>query len=283
MTSQDGNNGGSRELLNDPSKVRAWLAKYHPKQLSNLDKFEIELRLGRLSGGADTSGAESILSSASSSSSKTPSTSVRVLMTAKTIELLKMIIGGTRWKTPAQLMTLLRGIGKELQNAGGFREPAIGNVVRRVIAAVREEVMNNTTSGNDEHQQGSGSSSGGGAGSDQQPLPQRQFKSSLEGMLWALPQHVRSTSHGAGHLTHSQTNLEDVVIYDTSAAEVDLPQIFYQDNRPDLKQSLMEAIQEITSELEDLHKNISEQSTNQIHSGEIILTYGRSETVELVR
>ena len=45
----------------------------------------------------------------------------------------------------------------------------------------------------------------------------------------------------------------------------------------------MEVIQEITSDLEDLHKNISDQATNHIHAGEVILAYGRSRTVELVR
>ena len=35
------------------------------------------------------------------------------------------------------------------------------------------------------------------------------------------------------------------------------------------------------NELEDLHKSINEQAVNHIHSGEIILTSGRSKTVEL--
>jgi len=37
-------------------------------------------------------------------------------------------------------MMLLRGLGKELHGAGGMREPAIGNVVRRIMCCVREEV-----------------------------------------------------------------------------------------------------------------------------------------------
>jgi translation initiation factor eIF-2B subunit beta len=58
-----------------------------------------------------------------------------------------------------------------------------------------------------------------------------------------------------------------------------LPPVFFQPPRSDLKQSIMEAIQEITSDLEDLHKTINDQATNHIHSGEIILTYGKSDTV----
>ncbi len=41
------------------------------------------------------------------------------------------------------------------------------------------------------------------------------------------------------------------------------------------------AVDEIVNELEDLYKNINEQVVNHIHSGEIILTSGRSKTVEL--
>ncbi|KAL7460429.1 hypothetical protein ACHAXS_000879 [Conticribra weissflogii] len=43
----------------------------------------------------------------------------------------------------------------------------------------------------------------------------------------------------------------------------------------------MEAIQEMTRELEDLHKNINKQATQHIHEGEIILTYALSKTVGL--
>jgi translation initiation factor eIF-2B subunit beta len=35
--------------------------------------------------------------------------------------------------------------------------------------------------------------------------------------------------------------------------------------------------------LEDLHKNINDQATNHIHAGEVILTYGKSRTVQMVR
>eukprot|EP00956_Cyclotella_meneghiniana_P014484 scaffold21659_cov75-Cyclotella_meneghiniana.AAC.1 len=58
------------------------------------------------------------------------------------------------------------------------------------------------------------------------------------------------------------------------------PPHFYS-RRDDLRQSVMEAIQEMMSELEDLHKNINDQATQHIHAGEIILTYALSKTVEL--
>ena len=228
----------------NPAQVREWLGSNHPKLLALLDKFEIELRLGRLSR-RDHKGSTD-----------------RRLITVRTVELLRQMIGSTRWRTPAELMALLRGLGQELQASGGFREPAIGNVVRRIMAAVREEVMTNTNTGD-----------ASGRGTDGQPQPLqpslRDGRRSLESMLWALPQHVKSHKRRSESLGDALEMLKD------------LPPPFYQP-RPDLKQALMEAIQEIMSDLEDLHKNISDHAPHHIHAGEIILTYGRSKTVEKV-
>jgi translation initiation factor eIF-2B subunit beta len=230
-------------MTTNPAQVREWLVSNHPKSLAMLDKFEIELRLGRLSR-RDHKGSTD-----------------RRLITVRTVELLRQMIGSTRWKTPAELMALLRGLGQELQASGGFREPAIGNVVRRIMAAVREEVMTNT-------------GGAGGAGGQPQPLQPslRDGRRSLESMLWALPQHVKS------HKRHPRSES----LGDALEMLTDLPPPFYQP-RPDLKQAVMEAIQEIMSDLEDLHKNISDHAPHHIHAGEIILTYGRSQTVEKVR
>jgi translation initiation factor eIF-2B subunit beta len=177
------------------------------------------------------------------------STSDRRLVTSRTVELLKTLVGATRWKNGAQLLTLLRGIGRELHAVGGFREPAIGNVVRRIMASVREEVM----------------SSSQVSGCD---------RPSLESMLWAHP-HARTVSRHDSFGIHA--NESPVDQHDDRKS---LPPVFYQ-HRPDLKQAVMEAIQEIMSDLEDLHKIINEQATSHIHAGEVILTYGRSRTIEL--
>lgn len=190
----------------------------------------------------------------------------RRAVAVRTVEILKTMIGSTRWRTPAQLVALLRGLGKELHSAGGFREPAIGNVVRRIIAAVREEVMNGAAP---DVQDGTVASS----------KPRSKNDRSLESMLWTLPQHVKR-NRGVMSQQPQQRRQRSGSINEYVEAS-DLPPQFFQ-NRPDLKQSVMEAITEFNSDLEDLHKNINDQATNHIHAGEIILTYGRSKTVEYV-
>jgi len=230
----------------DPAAVREWLQQNHKKQLALLDKFLVELRFGRLFRSVSSNGAID-----------------RRMAAHQTVGLLRQMIGSTRWRTAAQLLHLLRGLGREMHAVGGFREPAIGNVVRRIMAAVREEAsreaQEDTTSGGQSEQ---GPAQGG--------------RLSLQSMLWALPQHVRSNSRS----TASNRGDRQESFASEAELESEYPPTYYS-NRPDLKQAVMEAIQEIMTDLEDMHKNINEQATDQIHVGEIILTYGRSKTIEL--
>ena len=236
----------------DPVAVRNWLASHHPKQLSLLDKFEIELRLGRLSS-TNTKG-EGVLGA---------STSDRLFVTLRTVELLKHVIGATRWRNAAQLLALLRGLGRELHEVGGFREPVIENIVRRVMAAVREEAMNTAD-----------------AAATRKTPTADSGRLTLQSILWALPQHVksppstRSISRGDSHKQRNESFASEADLEQSQ-----LPSQYYV-NRPELKQTVMEAIQEIMTELEDLHRNINEQAPYHIHAGEVILTYGKSKTVE---
>jgi len=226
---------------NNHSNVREWLKEHHRKQLAVLDKFLLELRLGRLT--------------------RSTVASDRRMVVRKTVELLKHIIGATRWNSAAQLLSMLRGLGRELYAAGGFREPAIGNVVRRIMAAVREEAL---------HDEAQEDTKGG-------RRPETSGRYSLESMLWALPQHVKQTSSRA--ITSRSEHQRQESLASEADLESDYPPAYYSE-RPDLKQAVMESIQEIVADLEDLHKNINDQATNHIHSGDILLTCGPSKTVE---
>lgn len=236
----------SESIVLSVDNVREWLGENHPKQLVVLDKFEMQLRLGRLNGSSTSRAQQQGVFGASD----------RRLVTSRTVELLRILIGGTRWKHAAELLTLLRGLGKELHAVGGFREPAIGNVVRRVMAAVREEVVTTST---DQTEQAA------------------QSRPSLQSILWTThPQLVVSKTSSSSSRHDSFADSNNPVEHD-----VELPPQFYA-ARPDLKQTIMEVIQEIMSDLEDLHKNINEQALSHIHADEVILTYGRSRTIELV-
>uniref|UniRef100_A0A7S0CFJ0 Translation initiation factor eIF2B subunit beta n=1 Tax=Proboscia inermis TaxID=420281 RepID=A0A7S0CFJ0_9STRA len=289
-----------------PSHIRAWLKHNHPKHLSALDKFEIQLRLGKLS-----TSSTAVARSTDSALSADPNSSLkgdifgsgrnRRYVTFRTVELLRTIVGETRWNTGGQLMMLLRGLGKELHGAGGMREPAIGNVVRRIMCCVREEVHSCATASastlastgghlkdNMERMSLDDSKDQSGdhvkRGSLSATTLQLQRTLSLSSMLWANPHQVdppkrnelrRIRSESVSSIDRQQSE------HSASApGDINFPPVFYEYNAQ-LRSAVMEAIQEVMSELEDLHKNINEQSTSHIHADEIILVYARSKTVEL--
>jgi len=296
--------------LDDPHNVRRWLQTYHPKQLALLNNFEISLRLGRFStrgcDGTDSGSSAQQQQQQASSSSKYQYGKERRVITTRTVELLRSIIGSTRWGTAAQLLTLLRGLGNELHAAGGYREPAIGNMVRRIMYAVRDEadrapVMATSTSTTTTTEN-----------AHKMEVLTEQLAStnlratralSLSSVLWAHPQHItmKHSRQPSGSVDYSDRMLAltdssdstgagggsgggDLSLGADTSASTHYYSCYpphYYNRRDDLRQSVMEAIQEIMSELEDLHKNINEQAVQHIHAGEIILTYALSKTVEL--
>jgi translation initiation factor eIF-2B subunit beta len=257
----------------DPNDVREWLYQSgHRKQIALLDKFLIELRRGRMISSIRAANANQ---------------STSLLIAHRIVNLLRHMIGSTNWRSAADLLCILRGTGRELQ-VNGRGIVAIGNIVRRIMAAVREE----TEAALQEE-----TKKLGGA------VPSGRL--SLESMLWALPQHVRSKGSGGGRslsgsahdanakiLLHHSSDVNRAASYDQQDSRVNardeqkeqeleiFPEHYYT-QRSELKQAVMEGIQEILTDLEDLHKNINEQATNHIHTGEVILTIGQSKTVEL--
>ena len=309
--SDDSNN------LSNPNAVRSWLATKHPKELTLLDKFETELRLGRLSTSSTASAkaVDSNPNSAYEASSKSYggiSGRDRRLVTVGTVALLRSLIGTTKWKNAAQLMTLLKGLGKELHAAGGFREPAIGNIVRRIMCAVRQEVanfeMNENSFGNDNNNEGNGENmdpidedlaqsfgekanvslgSNYNRKSDTTTSSSLSRSPSLVDLLWANPQHITYTSKRKGQSVSTRRKDSfssvdsDPLDHMTTQYEEDYPPSFYV-TKQDFRPAIMEVIQEFMSDLEFLQKNINDQATSHIHTGEVVLTYGRSRTVESV-
>jgi len=310
--------------LSVPQSVRSWLSSKHPKELAQLDKFEMELRLGRLS--------TSSTAASRTDDSDTPNAAYEVstnyagianndrrLVTFRTVELLRSLIGTTKWKNAAQLMVLLRGLGQELHAAGGFREPAIGNIVRRIMCAVRQEVVNmeeqaahharasavqvaeansNSTSEAQEemqpidehlahtfHTSNTTAGSNANAATTSTTAGGRRQPSLVN--LWTYAQHPQSNNNK--HHKNKQTrrtdsfssvdSSSDPLDQITSADMQGFPCSFYDKHAP-LRGNIMEFIQEIMSDLEDLHKNIDEQAGNHLHEGEVVLCYGRSKTVE---
>ena len=92
-------------ISSEPTQVRAWLAEHSSKHLAELEAFEIELRLGRLSTSSTAAARSATLGPKDADINQAPGGSVsnvnrkdRRLVTTRTVELLRSIVGGTKWK-----------------------------------------------------------------------------------------------------------------------------------------------------------------------------------------
>jgi len=96
---------------------------------------------------------------------------------------------------------------------------------------------------------------------------------SLSNVLWSQnPSGLRQPSIGRERSASFKDHFGD--------SSEKLPPVFHE-NKCELRGSVMEVIQEIASDLEDLHKTINEQVVTHVHAGEILFTFGHSKTVEL--
>lgn len=210
----DQTSSSGKDELQSPNEIRQWLQR---KNVQLLDKFISQIL-------SETNRWKAVVG---------------------TVNLVRHLIGSAHWTTAAELLLLLKGIGRELPDS----DPSIGNAVRRIMAAVREET-------------------------EEQKEEQRL---SLQTMLWSLPQHVRSRPQRSNNLRQESLASESECM-DHQSNKIIFPADYYT-NRPNLKMSIQEAIQEILSDLEDMRKNINEQVGLHLHQGEVILTCGHSRTI----
>lgn len=262
----------------DPFHLRLWLQQHGSKKLVLLlDTFLHELR---------------IHAATNTEVSKNAGSVTRYKMAHKTLNLIRHTIGSTSWKTPAEILNVIRCLGSEIVQTTGTNhsDPAFENIVRRVMAAIREEAIREdqdatdqppALAGNGQNYTGNSSSDGG--------------RLSLQSILWALPPpqklgrgSTRQASVGTmgSPVAQRQESLASEEEMKTSlpASSVNLfsytfPASYYT-IRPNFKVTILEAVQEILTEFEDTHRNINDQVMNYIHAGEIILTCGNSDTIE---
>lgn len=263
----------------DPLHLRQWLQKHGSKKLVLLlDTYLHELR---------------IYAATNTDVSINSGNGARYKMVHKTLKLVRHMIGSTSWKTPAEILNIIRSIGTEIVRTTGTNQhdPALENMVRRVMAAIREEAIREDQDATTKAAtfDGAGSNSGYSNISDGGRL-------SLQSILWALPppQKVGRGSSRQGSvgtmgsavaqrqesLASEEEMKSAIQASSTTPFSYTFPASYYT-IRPNFKVTVLEAVQEILTDLEDTHRNINEQVMNYIHAGEIILTCGNSETIEL--
>ncbi|KAG1877727.1 hypothetical protein DFJ58DRAFT_851096 [Suillus subalutaceus] len=164
----------------------------------------------------------------------------------ETVLVLRQVISKVRFSNIDQLVEIIRSVGRKLVEAQP-KEHTVGNTVRKVLHHIREEY----------HTASQGTAV---VSTSNDTLSIAKFVLQGQPRKQNVPQKTT--------LNKSQVMLKE--------NDEDDPDAFART----LKPVLMEAIQDVLDELETVYDNISKNAKDHIHSDEIILTIGKSSTVE---
>ncbi|KAI6109708.1 hypothetical protein F5141DRAFT_1004476 [Pisolithus sp. B1] len=168
----------------------------------------------------------------------------------ETVLVLRQVVSKARFSNIDQLVDVIRSVGRKLVEAQPkgpcTSEYTVGNTVRKVLHHIREEYHT--------------ASQGTVVPSTSKPT------FSIAKFVSQGQPRKQTTSQRASHETRGILRENDP----------DDPDAFARA----LKPVFMEAIQDVLDELETVYDNVSKNAKDHIHSDEIILTIGKSSTVE---
>ncbi|KAI0032284.1 nagb/rpia/CoA transferase-like protein [Vararia minispora EC-137] len=160
----------------------------------------------------------------------------------ETVFVLRQVIAKARFQNIHQLVVLIKNVGRTLAQAQP-KEHSVGNIVRRLLHLVREE-YNNAIKSN---------------------APTRPRSLTIANfVLQGQPRKASLVTKAESSLVLNENDPDD-------------PDSFAKT----LKPVLMEAIQDTLDELDTVYESIGRNAKDHIHSDEIILTLGKSKTVEM--
>lgn len=167
-----------------------------------------------------------------------------------TLEILRNILGNSKFANTQQMLESIRMIGKHLMSASPI-EFVISNLTRRVLFIIREEFANlhgkgkmNTTDSNSMN------------------------------MMNMNTSHVNELNDN--DMVHYCKQLFTQLKIDDNIKVSDI----YQLSIPELRQAVMANINELYDELDTISIPINEQAPEHIHNEECILTFGYSQVIE---
>ncbi|KAF8320105.1 eukaryotic translation initiation factor 2B subunit 2 [Clavulina sp. PMI_390] len=161
----------------------------------------------------------------------------------ETVVLLRQVVASARFSKIEELLKLVRFIGKRLQGAQPH-ETSVGGIIRKVMKVIREEAA---------------------------------------GVAGNLEPSSRSRSAIPKHLIEANFFLRSPHMASPMPVTKALPDPFFTESSKKaiaMKPALIDAIQEVINELETVYENVAKNAREYIHPEEIVLTVGKSKTVE---
>ena len=169
----------------------------------------------------------------------------------ETLKTLRSVVSHGRWTTVRSLISTIRQVGIRLVDAQPI-ELAVGNVVRKVLHSIREEaisLLNEERMHEEEHDKVAVA-----VHSDSMERFSRQFS--------------------------TQSSLYDILSDKSKVGGQDYNDLSQTSCHEPIKPIFIQAINDLIDEMENLYSSVSAQALDHIHSNEIIMTYGKSRTVE---
>ena len=237
-----------------------------------------------------------------------------------TVEILRVFLGVPQLKTAEQMMGAVRVVGKELSQCAPS-ELTVGNIVRRVMQIIREEYSNKKNATPDvTAPQAPANSVADKTGDitdfDLMAIKERRGRKERSGSLveqmlaseelssfassctrktsstsgedidmnGMAPVRLSRTSSTVGENSHhslQQPSLGSVLGAWASTQETSYADSEYSQYFPDMRQSVMGAVNELNDEIDSIFGPICEQAAEHIHSDDCILAHGWSHVVEL--
>ncbi|RGB31248.1 hypothetical protein C1646_792279 [Rhizophagus diaphanus] len=206
----------------------------------------------------------------------------------ETALLLRQVVSVARWNQVNVLINLVKDVGGKLVMAQP-RELAVGNIVRRVLRLIRDvynsEVSNSNTNLTSTSEEVEDDDKDYDDDNMIKSSPQKSKTYDLQS--YSGPGSIISSSFfsssasminllGDGSVSGKEASLD----YDRKCYNIlllDTLNKHYKNWEP----TIISELQELINELENMYVNIADQAMEHIHSNEIIMTVGKSRTVEM--
>ncbi|GMH56747.1 hypothetical protein TrST_g10887 [Triparma strigata] len=294
------------------ASLRDYLAS-HSHLLLALDTFLLSLRLGEFNNPSysdtpsrpnEIPGSPSFRSTESGElkeETKEGRKVSRSALTLKAMELVRSIVGTTKWTSSGELLIILEALGR-LFHSSYAKDPCLSNTIRRLMNLVRtvEEdlktpqptpgalsVNTNLPLTTDPGGVPSGALSPPNIISRSTSTPSMtsalisQPQNASTDLLYSNLERFRSDSM-AESPEPAGVPVPDGPLNPSNVEGIakKLPPYFFE-YKAEFRQMVMEGFQEVIDDLEEGRREINEQAGLHIHSNEIILTYSLSRTIEI--
>ena len=202
-----------------------------------------------------------------------------------TVENLKRVVGGTRWRRASEIINTVKLVGADLVRAQPV-ELSAGNIVRRVLHVIREEyreklaaqLVGAHVSSSSSSSSSPSSSSSASSFASSSAFDDNDASSSVPASARALAACLRQRSPSpvtSPSALHKSASTLDLRIATSTPSEKQFGSVEIKG----MKSDVIGAIDEIIEELKDRISPIASLANDHIHNHDVILTCGYSTTL----